>query len=405
MLTTFYPPYSFGGDAIFVRDLATALAARGHEVHVIHCRDAYRALTRTEPPAPPREPTGVTVHALESGVGALSPLATQQTGRPFFKARKIEAVLARGFDVIHYHNVSLLGGPALLALGRAALKLYTLHEYWLVCPTHLLYRFGRAPCTTRHCTLCTLSYGRPPQLWRATGLLADSIRHVDAFLSPSRFGMASHRRFGLDAPIVHLPSFVPDDEGAAPASDTRHGDAPYFLYVGRLERPKGPHELIAHFRRRGRARLLVAGAGSEEAALRRLAGNDDRIRLLGRVDRAALRGLYRGAVAVVVPSLNVEILPLVILEAARESTPVVARNCGALPEVIAESGGGLLYESDDQHDAALAALLADPARRAELGRNARRTYEREWTPDVHVGRYLALIAERMGGRLPAAVSS
>ena len=36
MLTTFYPPYNFGGDGIFVHHLANALAQREHHVEVIH---------------------------------------------------------------------------------------------------------------------------------------------------------------------------------------------------------------------------------------------------------------------------------------------------------------------------------------------------------------------------------
>ena len=43
-LSIFYPPYSFGGDAIFVSRLANALAHRGHEVDVIHCVDSYKML-------------------------------------------------------------------------------------------------------------------------------------------------------------------------------------------------------------------------------------------------------------------------------------------------------------------------------------------------------------------------
>src|SRR5436853_1139793 len=139
MITTFYPPYNFGGDGLFVRDLATTLAARGHDVHVIHCRDAYNALARQPPTEPYRDVAGVTVHGLESALGGLSPLATQQTGRPYLKTRGISDVLDRGFDVIHYHNESLVGGPSVLAPGDSV-KLYTLHEYWLVCPTHLLFR-------------------------------------------------------------------------------------------------------------------------------------------------------------------------------------------------------------------------------------------------------------------------
>ena len=40
MFTTFYPPYSFGGDAIGIQRMARALVARGHAVTVIHDIDA-----------------------------------------------------------------------------------------------------------------------------------------------------------------------------------------------------------------------------------------------------------------------------------------------------------------------------------------------------------------------------
>ena len=92
MLTTFYPPYSFGGDAIFVRNLSSELAARGHEVHVVHCRDAYRALGGGAR-EPEQSTPGIVVHGLESRAGVLSPLGTHQTGRPLFKARRIREIL------------------------------------------------------------------------------------------------------------------------------------------------------------------------------------------------------------------------------------------------------------------------------------------------------------------------
>jgi hypothetical protein len=44
MVTTFYPPFNFGGDGIAVQRLSRALVQRGHEVTVIHDVDAYRLL-------------------------------------------------------------------------------------------------------------------------------------------------------------------------------------------------------------------------------------------------------------------------------------------------------------------------------------------------------------------------
>src|SRR4051794_39158013 len=136
MLTTFFGPDSFGGDAAFVDRLSRALARRGHDVHVVYCRDAFRLLRGSQPPRPYEAPPGVTIHPLSSPAGVLSPLATHQTGRPFFKLGPIRKLLrAIRPDVLHFHNLSLIGGPGLLALDApGAVKLMTAHEHWLVCP-------------------------------------------------------------------------------------------------------------------------------------------------------------------------------------------------------------------------------------------------------------------------------
>ena len=149
MVTTFYPPYNFGGDGIFVYRLTNELARLGHQVDVVHCKDAYYALKRTEPEYLYPNHRNVQVHSLKSRLGALSPLTTYLSGRPLLKAATLREILnGTRYDVIHYHNVSLIGGPEILHYGRAsAIKLYTTHEYWLVCPTHILFKYNREACT------------------------------------------------------------------------------------------------------------------------------------------------------------------------------------------------------------------------------------------------------------------
>ena len=83
MITTFYPPYHFGGDAMAVSRLVHALARRGHRVDVIHNRDAWKMLAGDSKPNPIGEsPSGVTTIPLHSRFGSLACLFTQQTGRP-----------------------------------------------------------------------------------------------------------------------------------------------------------------------------------------------------------------------------------------------------------------------------------------------------------------------------------
>jgi len=403
MITTFYPPYHFGGDGIFVHHLANALAQRGHRVEVIHCRDAYRLLARQEPAMPYADHPNVTVHGLESPCGLLSPLATHQTGYPLFKAARIREILRPGFDVIHYHNISLFG-PNILTYGQG-LKLYTFHEYWLVCPTHTLFRFHRAPCTRPRCFACSLTYKRPPQWWRYTGLLPRGLKQVQAFIAPSRFCKDLHHQRGLDVPMVHLPHFVPAAD-VAPSLSSPPGQAGpvpfYFLYVGRLEKLKGVQTLIPLFRHYRKAQLWIAGTGSYEAQLRHLTAGDPNIRFLGYRTDQDLQRLYRQAIAVLVPSLCLEIFPLVLLEAFRQHTPAIVRDLGGMPEILLESGGGCRYHTEQELITALDHMVADPSYRHQLGLRGYQGYHQYWTADVHLQRYLTLIRTLAGthGRGP-----
>ncbi len=396
LVTTYYPPYHFGGDAVFVHRLAQALAARGHGVDVVHSVDAYR-LARTEPQAGFNETPGVRRFPLESRFPVLASLLAHQSGSPGPYRHGLREILAPGrYDVVHFHNVSLVGGPAVLALGDAV-KLYTAHEYWLVCPTHVLFRFDREACTKKHCLACTLHARRPPQLWRATNHMAESLAHLDRLLMPSRFALERHRADGITAPMQVLPSFVPvPREEPRPATGER-----CFLFVGRLEKLKGLQDLLPLFREMRDARLRIAGTGTYEPELRRLAAGLPNVEFLGVVHPSRIAELYGSAHAVLVPSLCYEVFPLAPVEAMANGVPVIARRIGAVTEVVEESGGGLLFDTPAECRAAMERLMASPSLHIELGARGRSTALAQWTEDAHIARYLDLIGDLLGQRAKA----
>jgi glycosyltransferase involved in cell wall biosynthesis len=403
-LTTFYPPYSFGGDAMYIYRLCHALADEGHHVDVVHSVDAYKLLH----PAPPEVPfaghPNVRVHALDTGHRWLTPLVTQQTGRAGLNARALRALM-RGerYDVVHFHNMSLLGAETLAfpAGDGSAIKLYTTHEHWLVCPMHVLWKYTGEACDRPQCLRCTIAGRRPPQLWRHTGLIETASRHVDRFLSPSRFTAAMHRERGFARPVEHLPYFIEraDEDWRQPAP--RPHERPYVLFVGRLEAIKGVQTLFPLWTRIGEeldVDLLVAGTGTMEPELRASAAGNPRIRFLGAQPQSALGALYLHAVACIVPSLTYETFGIVMLEAFARKTPVIARKLGALPEVVEESGGGLTFASDDELVAAVAALVGSPALRHELGERGYRALIAKWTRQPHLARYFDVIREARAKR-------
>jgi glycosyltransferase involved in cell wall biosynthesis len=392
MLTTFYPPWTFGGDGIQVQRLSQTLAERGHEVTVLHSREAYRALSR-DATGPATDNGGVRVVSIDAGLGVASPLATHLTGRPLLTRRQLERELGEPFDVLHFHNPSLLGGPELLAMGEGV-KLYTMHEQWLVCPTHVLWKYRRRVCEKPDCIRCSVSYRRPPQLWRRGGLLERSVGRLDALIAPSDTSAELHERFAELVAIERLDHFLPDPEPDAPHPDPPAGapGRPYFLFAGRLESIKGIAGLVDFFRTPRGADLVVAGAGSLDRSLRRKANESGSVRFLGQLGADRLAELYRGAAALILPTPGHEAFPLVMLEAFARRTPVVTRRFSAQGELLESTGAGITYTSDAELAGAIDALARDPELRRTLGDRGRDAYERRWTPDVHMAGYFSLIA-------------
>lgn len=392
-LTTFYPPYHFGGDAIGTQRLARGLVRAGHHVTVIHDVDAFSALRSGPEPVAQPEPAGLEVVRLRSGIGTLSPILTQQTGRPVANGARIKRIIAEGqFDVVNFHNISLVGGPGLLAYGGDAVTLYMAHEHWLVCPMHVLWRHGRELCDARECLKCTLTHKRPPQLWRYTGLLERHLDHVDAFIAMSEFSRAKHREFGFTREMEVLPYFLPDPEpDGRPRTGPSPHDRPYFLFVGRLERIKGLDDVIPLFERYGGADLVIAGDGEHGDVLRALAAGNPRVRFLGRVAPDALRQYYDHAIALIVPSVCFETFGIILIESFRQGTPVIARRLGPFPEIVEQSGGGELFSTADELVGAMQRLQRDPAHRARLADSGYRAYVDRWSESAVIPKYLDIV--------------
>src|SRR5262249_28016149 len=155
-------------------------------------------------------------------------------------------------------------GPGALPLGRG-IRLCTLHEYWLICPTHILFKYDGAACTERACLRCTLAYRRPPQLWRTGGYRRPMLGHVAPFIAPTPFVPVHYRASHLAIEPTLLPHFfIPRPREIAPEPRD------YYLCAGRLEQAKGVQTLFEHFRGTGR-RLVIAGTGLYEAELKRQA--------------------------------------------------------------------------------------------------------------------------------------
>ena len=126
-------------------------------------------------------------------------------------------------------------------------------------------------------------------------------------------------------------------------------------------------------------RLVVAGDGSEAAALARLAdelGMGDRVEFLGHVSADEVRSVLERCRVVVAPS-EWEGLPFALLEAAERERPMVATAVGGSSAVVVDGVTGLLVDNatvDGDLDILVAAVervLTEPGLAERLGRQAR----------------------------------
>lgn len=160
-------------------------------------------------------------------------------------------------------------------------------------------------------------------------------------------------------------------------------DALVLLFAGRIQPLKAPDVLLRAVaelllrRPELRSRLVVpivggpSGSGLERptalAALAAELGIDDVVRFVPPVPQHELAGWYAAATLVAVPSYN-ESFGLVAAEAQATGTPVVAAAVGGLTTVVRHNHSGLLVDTHDPRDWALALerVVADPLVRERL---------------------------------------
>jgi glycosyltransferase involved in cell wall biosynthesis len=212
-----------------------------------------------------------------------------------------------------------------------------------------------------------------------------------------------HAERGFSQPLAYLPNFIDpvDRDWRDPAP--RPQAEPYFLFVGRLELIKGLQTLIALWDRVPGCDLLVAGEGNYEPELRSMAAGNPRIKFLGPLPQLELGALYHHALACIIPSITYETFGMIGVEAFARKTPVLARDLGAMPELIEDSGGGFVYRTDGELLDAMGRIAGSPQLRAELGQKGYVAFLKWWSREAHLGSYfdhLNRIAGEKFGKAP-----
>ncbi|MBE0689283.1 MAG: glycosyltransferase [Anaerolineae bacterium] len=379
-VTPYYAPaYAFGGVVRAVEGLALALVARGHQVTVL-TTDAHDLNRRTHQPANEIR-DGVHIVRVPNRVYALRRLnLSTPWGIGGAAAERLADV-----DVMHLHEFRTI-------------------ENLLVAPQAA--RRGILVVLSPHGTL-DLATGRGGlKHWWDRLLSPALMRRIDAVVGlhtgETEMARALWRSAHLDAIFETIPNGIDVDkkldDGLARAFRAQWGldDALVCLFLGRLHARKGVEPLARAFAQLDMpdARLVIAGPDEGLlTALKPLADADSRIVLTGFLDGDTRLGALAAADCFALPATG-EGLSMAMLEAAAAGLPLLLAPGCNFPEAE-RAGAALIVEPQvESLRQALAALLTDGERRAQMGMAAQTLAREQFAWPVIAARWERIYAEK-----------
>jgi glycosyltransferase involved in cell wall biosynthesis len=159
--------------------------------------------------------------------------------------------------------------------------------------------------------------------------------------------------------------------GVDPTSVRSHGKS--IVLVANLQERKGVDVLLRAMRD-VKEELLVYGDGPDRKRLEALSaelGVSGRVKFMGKVGPADVRLCMAKGRVFVLPSVEGEGLPNVILEAMSVGLPVISTRIAGIPDVVKDKKTGLLVEPRDHEGlaGAINRLLRNEKLRREMSRN------------------------------------
>ena len=328
-------PATYGGIERHVEELATRLAARGHDV-TVYCRPHYSK-----------------VHGEYRGVNlvVIPSIRTKHLDTATHCAFAIPHILSHDYDIVHIHALgpSIFSSIPRVTGAKTAVTVHGLdwqREKWGAIATWIL----------RRCENTSIYF--PDR----TIVVSKALRE---YFSVTRDAAVTYIPNGTVLPCVREPEKI-REMGIEPGR--------YILFVGRLVPEKGCHYLLEAFRNVDTdLELIVAGGTSfsSDYVDRLHAMGNERTRFLGYVYGDVLDELYSNARVFVLPS-DIEGLPIALLEAMSFGNCCLTSDIPENLEVIGDCGATFRRGDPGDLAAKLQTLLVNPEQCRAMGDRARR---------------------------------
>ncbi|ADX72528.1 glycosyltransferase [Pseudarthrobacter phenanthrenivorans Sphe3] len=355
-----YPP-DVNGAAQFGYRLAKGMTGRGHNVHVLACRNGKgKSFTEFRPEG--------TVHRLRS-----HSVPTHETFRicfPWEIKKEISLLFDRVKpDVVHIQSHYMIGEHVLYEAVKRGVRIVATNHFmpenlnpFLPFPQWFKNIIGRIS-------------------WKDMGKV---MGQADVITTPTPLAAKAMHQHAFLRKVLPLSNGI--DSAAYELQPGEHIDRhpyPTVMFAGRLAEEKHVDVLIEAISKTPpelNVHLEVVGGGEVRSSLEELVRHlrlEDRVRFLGLVSDEELRKAYIKADLFCMPG-TAELQSLVTLEAMSASTPVVLADAMALPHLVRDGENGYLFTPNDSDDLAkkITRILELPAdQRAAMGKVSREMVE------------------------------
>lgn len=244
-----------------------------------------------------------------------------------------------------------------------------------------------------------------PHRTTALDLMRRNAESIDHFIAPTH-GYAEQMAAYLNLPRERIAViYSPLDADAFAPTKSRVRDPFTIGYLAVIIPRKGLHVLVEAVREliaEGREIVLrVAGQALDRRYLKQIqrkikdAEIGKYIEFVGELSFAEKIEFLHSLSVLCQPSIKPETLGMVALEAQAAGLPVVVPDAGVFPEMLAVTGGGVLFAPADALDLArkLAGLMDDGAAADRMGKQGAAAVKRHFSPDAAAETLIALLAE------------
>lgn len=389
-----------GGSEKYYFELGELLKKHGHEVAYFSMEDEKNVKTGDREYFVPKFDLNNS-----SKLKALDVISNKKNGKLMAKALdEFEP------DIVHLNNFQRQLSASIIkpCLKRNIPIVFTAHDVQAICPAitmmdndkntcELCIKGKYINCVKKSCNkgskLKSIIGALEGYYYRFNKIYTDKISYI---ITPSEFYRTKFIEDGVNPnriQAIHNSIEMND-------YDVKTEDEGYALYFGRLSKEKGILNLINAFVKTKDGKLYIAGEGPEKENIQNIIKDnklEDRVKLLGFLNKEQMTEYTRKCKFVVVPSIWYENCPYSILETLAIGKPVIGAKIGGIPELISHDENGFVYNTQSELTKYMNRLFEDEKLVKSFGKKSKELAKELYSRDVYYDKLEKIYNDVMKG--------